>query len=505
MSENKSKITSIEILPKPEGTDFGQQLPVEVKCSDKFNGRVDLRLCFKFNGSKGDAGGNTSVTIKDGLGKTGIRIPLNPDWDSHPAEKSKRPLVEFWYEGAISFEDDKFTGPKIKVPTLESRQDFVFQHITSPSDMPRLLLKGNFVKDAVSISSGKLTSFHTSKPASETATLQIHDDRMLFGKPFELNLPESFFNSADPIHILHTNIDTNSGYMNFPSAPSSSTRVAIKQVLLKVPLANDMTVEETLTSHQLVRNEAKAAGLEQGWNTLSGLTDWGKMLLYETVYGGDIVPDAISAKECLPLLKEFFPGGKFYIKTINGIDYVIFQGYAGLRRVYTAPKYRFGNPIVANLTVAKSLGSALKSGVTWSNGTTIGFVFIGAMDIVKWLKEDEAQRVLSDLGVTIGMDALKTCLSCLSAALIGFGISFTALAGSVFFVVAGGLAIGIAVGIGLNWLDDRYKITEAIQEKVRQCDKSVSKSYDDLIAQPLSDFLYHFEREILTLYSSTSF
>jgi hypothetical protein len=57
----KSQVTQIKITTKPEGTSFGQELPVDAQGSENYSGRVDLTLCSKFNGQINDGNGRTSV------------------------------------------------------------------------------------------------------------------------------------------------------------------------------------------------------------------------------------------------------------------------------------------------------------------------------------------------------------------------------------------------------------------------------------------------------------
>jgi hypothetical protein len=75
----------------------------------------------------------------------------------------------------------------------------------------------------------------------------------------------------------------------------------------------------------------------------------------------------------------------------------------------------------------------------------------------------------------------------------------------VIAVIAGGLIIGIGVGFLMSYYDNRLKITETAQNKVRQCNQSFSEVFNDVCIQPLNRFIYQMEGEILNLYGANSY
>ena len=371
------KISSIKFVIPSDGTDFGLAIPFEIHTDNIQDGtRLDLRLCNSYRNIKGDAGGNISVTVKNGIARGTCRVPLHQEWENDPLEKSKRPLVEYWYVGTIAFESKEFAGERIKVPTKETRQDFVFQHIASSSNRPRIMLKGDCLKLPVVVDSTKTINFHTTKSATDTFNLHFHDDRMLYGKPFVLPLSEKLLEKGDPICVLHSQFGngTIGDFLGVSSAPASTTFVSIKPGLKPVLLPGGMKEEDPIIVMDLKGN-ASVAGLKQGKNSLGETSDWGKRILHETIYGSDVVPSAVAIKESYPLLKDFIKGGTFYIKTVKGRDYVIFKGWPALRHIYKGSRYWLDNAKVVNLAAAKGAGSAIKSAFTMSEGSALSLIF----------------------------------------------------------------------------------------------------------------------------------
>lgn len=490
------KITSIKFVVPPDGTDFGSAIPFEVKTEGLQEGaRIDLRLCSSYRGTKNDGAGNISVTVKNGTAHGTCRVPLHPEWDNDPAEKQKRPLVDYWYVGTVSFTDISFPGEKIKVPTKESRQDFFFQYLSSPGDSPRGFIKGDTLRTPVPVNSTQLLHFHTTKSATESFRLHFQDDRMLFGKPLSLPINQKILEKGDPIYLLHSqfNDGTMGAFINSGNAARSSTSPTIQPGLKPVALPNGMKEEDPVIVMDLKGNAA-SAGLKQGKNNLSETSDWGKRILYESIYGSDIVPGAVAIKEAYPILKDFIKGGTFYIKTAKGHDYVIFRGWRSLRHIYKGSRYRLDNAKVASLTVAKGGSTAIKSVFQWSEGTTIAFVFVCSMDIVEWMNTDEGHKYFSDLLVDIGSDFTQTIASTAVGAIASFLVG-KFITSSVFAVVGTGLGVSIGVGFLLTWLDDRFKLTEQAQEKVRQCNNTLTELVGYIFVKPFCNVLYQLERE----------
>jgi hypothetical protein len=473
------KIISIKFTIPAEGTDFGQDLPFEVKTENYPEGRVDLRLCHSYRGKKGDSGGNISVTVKNGIAHGKCRIPLHPDWDSDSVEKQKRPLVDFWYVGKIAFEDKEYPGEKIKVPTKESKQSFTFQHLSS-SNFASMRITGNCVKDAVTVNSSKPAHFITTKSATDSFDLFIEDHNDMWerfsAKPIKLSFNDQFLKNGSPVSILHTNFNLDH------SSNNSSSRTSNPQI----NLPNGMKVEDTIMVVPL-----KYAYTEGNFK-LSELSNSARETLYECLYGSDVVPSAVAIKESYPILKDFIKGDKFYIKKCKSTYYMMFKGPAAFRQYLKGSRYRYDNPKVALLTVAKGPGAALKSAVQWTEGSTLAMVFIASMDIVEWMATDEGNKYFSDLIVDLSSDAFQAVASTAIGALVGL-LAAKITGGTVAIVVGSEVVVAIGVGFLMTWVDNKYNLTDQAKEKVRQCDAALGELVGTVFVKPFLNLMHQLE------------
>jgi hypothetical protein len=476
------KISLIKFVVPPEGTDFGSDIPFEVQTKGVEEGvRIDLRLCNSYRGNKGDSGGNISVTVKDNVARGKCRVPLHQDWNNDKAEKQKRPLVEFWYSGKIGFSDKEYSGEKIKVPTKESRQDFVFQHI-STDGFASMRITGNCVKDAIEVRSPEALKFHTSKSATDSFDLHIEDHNDMWdrfsAKPVKLSLNDHFLKSGEPISIVHANLTED----RLKSTNANSN------VLIPVALAAGMKQEDPIIITTI------KFPMPDGKYTLSEISNSKRESLYESLHLGDVVPDAVAIKEAYPFLKDFINGEKFYIKKYKGFYYIIFKGHSALRHYLKGPRYCLENSKIALLTVAKSPGNALKSAIQWSEGSSLAMVFIGTMDIVEWMGTDEGQKYFSDVIVDLSSDVFKTVLSMELGALAGLLLA-KATDGVVVVTVGADVGTAIVIGGFLTFLDNRYHLTKQVEEKGRKCDKALQDLFGQLFVKPFSSFLYQLEKD----------
>lgn len=201
------------------------------------------------------------------------------------------------------------------------------------------------------------------------------------------------------------------------------------------------------------------------------------------------------------ILQDFGYKGKFYIQTVKGQQYVVFKGYAGLRKHYNAPRYKVTNPKVLNFTVAGKMKTAMKG-----NGVTL--LIVGAIDIFEYWSSKDNDKQLSDLCVQFGMDALKTVVASLIAAgvVAGIlaGIALIGWSAPVLLIVAGAIAIGIAVGLLLDFVDEETGATKYMKIQGRKGQAFLEKQWTDHVVEPLGRFYYQLERSIEGLYFNGS-
>jgi hypothetical protein len=193
------------------------------------------------------------------------------------------------------------------------------------------------------------------------------------------------------------------------------------------------------------------------------------------------------------ILKDFGTSGRFYVKTIKGRQYEIFKGYSGLRKWYTSSRYLTTNPKVVSLGVGKSLKGA-------SKGNIISLLIIGAVDIAEWMLDENNEKEVSDLAVTLTMDTLKYVISTVIAtgivALVLMAIGVVAASAPVCLVVGGVILVSILVGLALDWIDHKLGITTYLQDKVSEGKTFLGEAWDEHVVHPLGRLLWQMEETI---------
>jgi len=145
----------------------------------------------------------------------------------------------------------------------------------------------------------------------------------------------------------------------------------------------------------------------------------------------------------------------------NGNRYVIFKGYAGLRKYFTGTRYLASNPKIVDMAIGR-VGAAKKV----LKGAKVTVVFTVAIDIVRYVFEDK--RTLSWLVGTIASDLLKVGIS------TGIGVAAGAAVATVTTLAAGPLIAVIAAGVLTGWALD------ALDKELGLTDKLISM-LDDVV------------------------
>lgn len=169
----------------------------------------------------------------------------------------------------------------------------------------------------------------------------------------------------------------------------------------------------------------------------------------------------LTVKNIDQLLKEFGYTGEFREVKRNGRQYIVFKGYAGMRSIFNAPRYLANNPKILEMGIGKI--GAHANLVRGSYLSLFTYTFIEAPQI---LFEYEG-RTLGELGVRFGSDGAKHALSAL-AGYAGWAALSGASTALIVPPVAAGLIIAITVGIGLDYLDRRLKLTKRLEKYVSQ-------------------------------------
>lgn len=339
--------------------------------------------------------------------------------------------------------------------------------------------------------------FWTIKPQSESMTLNLD-----YGsKSIPLTLPQVFFEGNKPMHIFTSFLSVQN---------STSTKNQLQEIISPAFSSVGFKQDDTYVFAEVDKDIVIREKICDGEYKLENVSEEFRRQLVKSLMtntGGGIG----QVVDNLTLLKEFFKGGSFYIKEIKGSHYVIFKGYAGHRKTLNGVKYSVKNPKVISLSIAqkgKGLPNAANATVapfkevieTGSlsslKGTIVGLVMIGAVDYAYWCNEgilSENGKYLSDLLIDIGSDFVKGLIGSVIAgffvgAVAAAIVGATAVTLPVVVIVGGTIVIGIAVGVGLDILDNEIGATDSI--------KKAGRKFSDVF----SDVYYDFEDNIKALY-----
>ena len=201
-------------------------------------------------------------------------------------------------------------------------------------------------------------------------------------------------------------------------------------------------------------------------------------------YGTSIVLDMKSA---LDIHKELGLG-KYYEKTYNGRRYIIFKGRPGLRQTLNGTRYRAMNPKVVDLGLGKR--GVAKSAV---RGTGAVILVFAAVNVLNYLLNDKF--TLSHLIGNMATDVIKAVVS----AGAGYMVA-SAIAGGATVIAVGpvlvGLAVGIGVGLFLDWADEKWGITDKLVAALQSTGERIQKKADE-VKRDVNRNYARFERELI--------
>ena len=151
------------------------------------------------------------------------------------------------------------------------------------------------------------------------------------------------------------------------------------------------------------------------------------------------------------------PLGRVYFKEYGGKLHVVFKGRAGVRRILTGTRYGVQNAKVVNFAIGRAGIRASAKG-----GTIVSVFLLTAWNIADYVLRDEA--TLGQLIGGIASDVTKAAIGggvgyAAGALMVGTAVGTFAL-GPILFAVA----VGVGVGLALDWLDDRYQLTAKLQK-----------------------------------------
>jgi hypothetical protein len=146
--------------------------------------------------------------------------------------------------------------------------------------------------------------------------------------------------------------------------------------------------------------------------------------------------------------------GKAIPKVIEGRQYIAFSGSPGMRQIFTSTLYSARNAKIINMAIGAM-------GIT-KMATKGGLITIGLtvpLSVYECYLTD--QSAWYELTGSVGADLLKVGIASLMGAISGLALT----GGSTFLAcppIAAVMGISVFVGLGLEYFDARYKLTEKL-------------------------------------------
>lgn len=170
------------------------------------------------------------------------------------------------------------------------------------------------------------------------------------------------------------------------------------------------------------------------------------------------------------------PLARCYFKRYNGKLHIVFKGRAGIRTILTGTRYGVQNAKVINMGLGRAGVKASAKG-----GTIVSIFLLTAWNIADYVMRDEA--TLGQLIGSIAADVTKAALAggvgyAMGAAMVGTAVGTFALGPLAVAVV-----VGIGVGVALDWLDNRYQLTQKLQAMVQDVLDRLQRGYQAARAQ----------------------
>jgi hypothetical protein len=169
------------------------------------------------------------------------------------------------------------------------------------------------------------------------------------------------------------------------------------------------------------------------------------------------------------LLKDFGWKGTWYAMTKKGREYVIFKGGVSSRDIFTSSKYLANDAKVMQFAIGGRgvFASAVQSGV-WT------IVAVACWDTVKFLLTGGDG---SDFLAQLTSNAIKAAIGATTAAYVAALVA--GAGGVVVLPIIAGVIVCVGVGFGLNYIDDRYGLTEALKAKLNEVEAAMAAYYDE--------------------------
>ncbi len=175
--------------------------------------------------------------------------------------------------------------------------------------------------------------------------------------------------------------------------------------------------------------------------------------LYTAKKVGGFVSPIIDTTTAIRLGRDLGILGKVVTKTYHGKQYIVFKGYAGLRKIFTSTKYLATNTKVIDMAIGK-LGVTK----TIAKGARLTAFITVPINVFNYIISDS--MTMQQLIGTTATDLAKIGIS--SAAATGAAYVVGAVTTVALGPLVAAIAVGVIVGLVLDKLDEKFKITEAL-------------------------------------------
>lgn len=189
-------------------------------------------------------------------------------------------------------------------------------------------------------------------------------------------------------------------------------------------------------------------------------------------FAGNIA-EAVSVSRIVMEMKGFGVTATEYVGK-NGSKYIKLSGYPGVRKYLDATRYLVSNQKILDMGIGTK---GIESGI--ATGARFCIVFSGAYRAIELMVKDE--YALTDFFVNLTMDAAKLAISVGVAwgAKMAATSVMVATGGSVIIIAGGIFLLGMVVSFTLLWLDNEYKISEAIIKNLKSHKKQYTPYHPD--------------------------
>ena len=220
--------------------------------------------------------------------------------------------------------------------------------------------------------------------------------------------------------------------------------------------SNGQNADESIKT---IEQKVREWSLEGAWDNIRDLLQFGATWTATTF---DL---ALLKKLAEDLQKGGSVFSKYRINNYNGTNYIIFKGSQKARSILTGTRYLVNNTKIVNLGIGK-LGAAKSI----AGGLKITLVLTITFRAVDTLLRDEAtwHEFVGASATDIGKLAISGAASYIAAALVAGGAAVGTFAVGPLFAA---VAVGILVGVTLEWADDKLGITEALIKGLREAER----------------------------------